>query len=137
MVKKSSTRREAGKKTARTRKLRATRQARKKRRIHWVVEFDELDNLGHGVQFLHDELQREKPDELRSKYPVAFLEGLNWREGNSATVRLLGSRPSFITADHWPEIIESTRGAVLAFLSNEGKVNYAFRHGSIHILING
>ena len=89
--KKSGTRRETGKETVRTQKLRATGQAGKKRRIHWVVESDELDNLGHDVQFLHDELQREKPAELRSKYPVAFLEGFNWREGSSATVRLLGS----------------------------------------------
>jgi hypothetical protein len=107
----------------------------KARTIHWV-ESDELDNLGHGVQFLHDELQREKPDELRSQYPVAFLEGFNWREGGSATVRLLGSRPSFITADHWPEIIESAREAVLAFLSNEGKVNWQFRHGQVYVLAN-
>lgn len=134
--KKSSTRSEQGKKTARTRKLRANEQAGKTRRIHWVVESDELDNLGHGVQFLHDETQREKPDELRSQYPVAFLEGFNWREGSSATVRLLGSRPTFITADHWPEIIESTREAVLAFLSNEGEVNWQFRHGPVYVLAN-
>ncbi len=133
---KSSTRSGAGKKTARTRKLRATGQAGRTRRIHWVVESDELDNLGHGVQFLHDELQREKPDELRSKYPVAFLEGFNWREGSSETVRLLGSRPSFVTADHWPEIIESAREAVLAFLSNEGEVNWQFRHGQVYVLAN-
>jgi len=133
---KSNTRSEASKKTARTLKLRANEQAGKTRRIHWVVESDELDNLGHGVQFLHDKLQREKPDELRSQYPVAFLEGFNWRESISATVRLIGSRPTFITADQWPEIIESTREAVLAFLSNEGEVNWQFRHGPVYVLAN-
>lgn len=106
-----------------------------RRTIHWV-ESDELDNLGHGVQFLHDELQREKPEQLRSQYPVAFLEGFNWRGGGSATVRLLGSHPSFITADHWPEIIESVRKAVLAFLSNESEDNWQFRHGPVYVLAN-
>ncbi len=125
MIKKSSTRSDAGKETA--------GQAGKARRIHWVVESDRLDNLGHGVQFLHDELQRE----MRSQQPVAFLEGFNWRGGSTATVRLLGSHPSLITANHWPEIIESTREAVLVFLSNEANLNYAFRHGPIHIIING
>jgi hypothetical protein len=124
----SSTRSEAGRKTARTRKLRANEQAGKTRRIHWVIESDKLDNLGHGVQFLHDEFQFQPP--------VAFLEGFNWREGSSATVRLLGSRPTFITADHWPQIIESTREAVLAFLSNEGKVNWQFRNGPIYVIAN-
>jgi hypothetical protein len=125
---KSGTSSEAGKRPTGTRKLRAIGRAGKTRRIHWVVESDELNNLGHGVQFLRDEFQFQ--------HPFAFLEGFNWRESHSATVRLLGNRPTFITADHWPEIIESTREAVLAFLSNEGKVNWQFRHGPVHVLAN-
>jgi len=129
MVKKSSTRSEAGKKAARTRKLRAAgRQAAKTRLVQWV-ESDELDNLGHGVQFLYNELQRE--------YVVAFLEDFESRHGGSATIRVLGNCPALITPDHWSEIIESTREAVLVFLSDEGNLHYAFRHGPIHILING
>jgi hypothetical protein len=91
MVKKSSTRSEAGEKAPRTRKLRAaSRQAAKTWLVQWVGT-DEVDNLGHGVQFLYDELQRE--------YAVAFMEGFEWRDGGSATVRLLGSCPTSITAD--------------------------------------
>jgi hypothetical protein len=66
-------------------------------------------------------------EQIPSHHPVAFLKGFNWRGGSSATVRLLGSRPSSITANYWPEIIESTREAVLGFLSNEANLNYAFR----------
>jgi hypothetical protein len=129
MIDKSSTRTDAVKKTA--------GQVGKTRRIHWVIESDRLDNLGHGVQFLHDELQHENPNELRSQHAVAFLEGFNWRGGSSATVRLLGSHPTFIAAEHWAEIIESTREAVLVFLPDEANLNYAFSHGPIHIIING
>jgi hypothetical protein len=57
--------------------------------------------------------------------------------GSSATVKLLGIRPTSITADHWVKIIESTREAVLAFLSNEENLKWSFRHGPIHVLING
>ena len=129
MVKKSSTRREAGKKAARTRKLRAAgRQAGKTRLVQWV-ESDELDDLGHGDEFLYDELQRE--------YVVAFLEDFEWRDGGSATVRLLGRCPTSIAADRWSEIVESTREAVLEFLSYEDRPNYLFRHGPIHTLVNG
>jgi hypothetical protein len=129
MVEKSSTRSEAGKKAARTRKLRAAGgQAAKTPLVRWV-KFDELDDLGHGVQFLYDRLQGE--------YLVAFVEGFDWRRGSPATVRLLGICPTSITADHWSEIIENTRQAVLVFLSNEGNLNCAFRHGPIHIIING
>jgi len=85
------------------------------RRIRWVVESDRLDDLGHGVQFFHDKLQDDSPDH----HPVAFLEGFDWRDGRSATVKLLGSSPSSVTADHWPEIVESTREAVSVFLSDE------------------
>ena len=136
MLKKSGARSIVDTKNARTRKLQ-TGQAKTTGRIHWVVESDRLDDLGHGVQFFHDKLQDDSPDQILSHHPVAFLEGFNWRDGRSATVRLLGSHPSFITADHWPEIIESTREAVIVFLSNEANLNCAFRHGPIHILING
>jgi len=113
MVKQSSTRSEAG----------------KTRLVNWVESDEPLVDLGHGVQFLHDDLQRE--------YVIAFLEGFAWRRCGSATVRLLRKCPTLITADHWSEIIESTREAVLVFLSNEGNLNYAFRHGRIRIIING
>jgi hypothetical protein len=99
----------------------------KTRRIHWV-ESNELDDLGHGVQFLHDDLQ--------SRYPVAFLEGYDWSHGGSATVRLLGICPPSITADHWSEIIKSAREAVVAFLSQEGNVNWGFRHEQVYVSAN-
>lgn len=105
----------------------AGRQAAKTPPVQWV-ECDELD-LGHGVQFLHDGLQGE--------YLVAFLEGFEWRRGGTATIKLLGRCPTSITADHWSGIIESTRQAVPVFLSNERNLNCAFRHGPIHIIING
>ncbi|MGD1211291.1 MAG: hypothetical protein ABR973_08060 [Candidatus Acidiferrales bacterium] len=100
------------------------------RLVRWVESDQPLVNLGHGVQFLHDELQRK---------PVAFLEGFDWkhRPGSPATVRLLKICPTSITANHWSEIIQSTREAVLVFLSNEGKPKWSFRHGPIHIIVNG
>jgi hypothetical protein len=55
----------------------------------------------HGVEFFHDKLSGQS-----DRTPVAFLEKYGWREGGPATVRLLGTRPSAITAAHWPEIIE-------------------------------
>jgi hypothetical protein len=135
MIRKSSTPSEAGKKAARTRELgtAAGQHPARTRLVHWV-EADELDNLGHGVQFLHQELQRERdythPDR------VAFLEGFSWRHGGPATVRLLGISPPSIDADHWSEIVQTAREAVLDFLSNEGKQDSEFRHGPIHILFN-
>jgi hypothetical protein len=132
LVKKLSAHREAGKKAARTPRSRAAAsEAVKIPLVHWADE-ERLDNLGHGVQFLHEELQRV----------VAFLEGFEWlRPGTSATVRLLRSCPTSITADHWSEIIQNTREAVLVYLNkvylNEGDLNYSFRHGPIEIQING
>jgi hypothetical protein len=121
---------EAGKKGTKVRKLRAVSlQTAKTRQVRWVESDELLDNLGHGVQFLHDELRQPQ-------YVVAFLEGFGWRGGGSATVRLLGIRPSFITPNGWSEIIESTREGILTFLSDEGNLNYAFRHGPIQIEIN-
>ena len=103
MVEKSSTRSQGG----------------KTRLLHWVESDEPLVDLGRGVQFPRGELQRE--------YVVAFLEGFDWLRGSSATVRLLGSCPSLITrAEHWSEIIESTREAVLVFLSDEGNLSDAF-----------
>lgn len=54
-------------------------------------QYERLDNLGHGVQFFHDEAERA----------VAFLEGFNWlhRPGSAATVRLLRSCPTSTSAD--------------------------------------
>lgn len=105
-------------------------KSEKTRTIHWVKS-DELDGVGHGVEFFHDELSGQS-----DRTPVAFLEKYGWREGGPATVRLLGTRPSAITAAHWPEIIESARRAVHVFLSNEANFNESFHHGPIHILFN-
>ncbi len=105
-------------------------KSEKTRTIHWVKS-DELDNLGHGVQFLHDELRGHS-----RRTPVAFLEEYGWLEGGPATVRLLGIRPSTITAAHWPEIIESARKAVHVFLSNEANFNGSFHHGPIQVGFN-
>lgn len=97
------------------------------RLVRWIESGDRLQNLGHGVQFLHDALQP----------PVGFLEGFGWRGGGAASIMLLSTCPTSISANDWLEIIESTREAVLVFLSNEGNLNGSFRHGPIHILING
>jgi hypothetical protein len=129
MVKKSRTRSDAGKKAARTRTVRDASEQATSRVIRWIESDEPLDDLGHGVQFLHDELHR--------KDVVAFCDGFEWRGGGPATVRLLGLCPTSITADHWSKIIESTHQAVLVFLSNERNLNSAFRHGPIHIIING
>ena len=57
-----------------------------KTEVRWV-ECDKLDDLGHGVQFLHDELRSE-----HGQSAVAFLEGFGWLQswgGNPATARLM------------------------------------------------
>jgi len=98
--------------------------------IRWVESGERLDSFGHGVQFLHG---------VRRKRVVAFLEGFEWlhRPGSPATVRILSIRPSSITANRWAAIIRSVREGIPAFLSDKGNLGYSFRHGPIHILING
>ena len=129
-IKKSSERSEAAKKAWRTRKLGdADRHAAKPHRIRWVKSDGPLDNLGHGVQFLHEQLQR-------SENPVAFLEGFNWRRCRSATVRLPGICPASITPDQWREVMKTVREAVRVFLSGESNLRGTFRHGPIRIGIN-
>lgn len=106
-------------------------EAASMRAVRWVVSDERLDNLGHGVQFLHDEIQ--------SGHPVAFLESFNWMQKNGsgpATVILPRSCPTTITADRWSEIIQSARDAVLVFLSKDSNLQWSFRHGRIHIRIN-
>ena len=132
MVKKSSGQREAGVKGAHTRRSGAAgREPAETRLIRWLESDEPLLNLGHGVQFLHDDLPSDQV--------VAFLEGFEWlhRRDSPVTVKLLRSCPSYITVDHWREVIQNTREGVLAFLSHEGKRNGQFRHGPVHIIVNG
>jgi hypothetical protein len=103
-------------------------------KVQWV-ECDVLDNLGHGVQFLHSDLQNKQ-----SRGAVAFLENFGWLQrfgGTPATVRLLTKCPPSIATDRWSEITRNTREAVLSFLSDEGNLNTPFRHEKIGVLING
>jgi hypothetical protein len=102
--------------------------------IRWVESGECLGSLGHGVQFLHGAVRRKRV--------VAFLEGFEWfewlhRPGSRATVRILSIRPRSIAANRWAEIIRSVREAVPVFLSDEDNLACSFRHGPIHILING
>jgi hypothetical protein len=99
--------------------------------IRWVESGECLGSFGHGVQFLHGA--------ARQKRVVAFLEGFEWlhRPGSPATVRILSIRPRSIAANRWAEIIRSVREAVPVFLLDEDNLTYSFRHGPIHILING
>lgn len=99
--------------------------------IRWVESGESLGSLGHGVQFLHGGVRRKRL--------VAFLEGFEWlhRPGSRATVRILSIRPSLIAANRWTEIIRSVREAVPVFLSDVDNLAGSFRHGPIHILING
>jgi hypothetical protein len=61
MARKARNHNESGsQKNPRTQELRATAQAGQTRLVHWI-ESDELNNVGHGVQFLHDELQVDIP----------------------------------------------------------------------------
>jgi hypothetical protein len=88
-----------------------------------------MGGLGHGVQFLHDDLACA----AHPKGVVAFLEGYGPSD-HPMTVRLLSIRPPQITPDHWSEIMKSTREAVFAFLSNEENRRGSFRHGPIHVI---
>jgi hypothetical protein len=100
------------------------------RLVRWVESDERLNHLGHGVQFLHDEVQRQ---------PVAFLENFDWLQkngGSPPTVVLPGSCPTSITAARWAEIIQNTREAVLVFLSDDANLNWSFRHGSVRIIAN-
>lgn len=99
--------------------------------IRWIKCGECFGPLGHGVQFMHGAVHRKRV--------VAFLEGFDWlrRPGSRATVRILSIRPSSIAADRWSEILRSVREAVPVFLSDQGDLSCSFRHGPIHILING
>jgi hypothetical protein len=102
----------------------------KTRDLRWV-EDGRLDRsrLGHGVIFLYSENEHE--------FLVAFLEGFGWRNGGPATVRLATACPMLIAEENWPGIIASTRQAVGVFLSDDSNLDFSFRHGPIHIDING
>lgn len=124
-MKKSNARSEAGKKATGNLRLPFGPQ------VHWIESDQPLFDLGHGVEFMHDELQRE--------HVVAFLEGFDWlpgRRGGPATVRIRKTGPPSISAHHWEEIIKSTREAVLVFLSKKHVNLDSFRHGPIHIISN-
>jgi hypothetical protein len=102
--------------------------------VNWI-ECDALDQLGHGVQFLHDELKGE-----HDRGPIAFVQGFGWLSkwgGSPPTVKLLRKCPPSIAADRWSEITQSTREAVGRFLSDEDNLTRPFRNGPISILING
>lgn len=108
---------------------RATIDNEKTRQLRWV-EYDRLDRgKGHGVEFLYSENDHE--------FLVAFLEGFGWRNGGPATVELAKACPVLIAEESWSGIIASTRQAVGVFLSDDSNFNYSFRHGPIHIWING
>jgi hypothetical protein len=125
MVEKSSIRVEAGKKAARTRRL-GRRVATMP--IRWVESGEKLENLGHGVQFFHDEL----------RHKVAFLEEFGWlhEPGSPATVRILSVCPDAITDRHWSEILRSACEAVVVFLSSDANWAGKFRHGPMSVCFN-
>ena len=111
--------------------------------VRWVeVDSLEIGMEGHGVEFLYSENERE--------FLVAFLEGFKWRDGGPATVRLAKARPMLIAEESWSEVISITQQAVGVFLSDDsnfdnairvkvGDINpdQSFRHGPIHVWING
>ncbi len=100
--------------------------------INWI-ECDAVAHLGHGVQFLHDELKGEYG-------PVAFVQGFGWMSkwgGSPPTVKLLTKCPSSVAVDSWSEVMARTREAVRSFLSNDCNLNGSFRHRPISVLING
>ena len=100
----------------------------KARQVRWIESDEQLDQMGHGVQFLCGD--------QRDHHTVAFLDGFSWEDGGAATVKLAKSRPAEINEDRWPDIVASAREAVLAFLSGNN-LDCEFRHGQIHIIING
>jgi hypothetical protein len=97
------------------------------RLVRWVKS--DMDGLGHGVQFLHDELPG---------VAAGFLEGYGppQRKGSRITARILGKRPSTISPNRWSEIINATREAVLLFLSSESHRNALFCHGPVGVVFN-
>jgi hypothetical protein len=135
----------AAKKAARTKKLRApgrkaaeTKKRRaaareKARPIRWLdTEAQGMRAVGHGVEFLHLELESAESG------PIAFLEGFEWRGGGPATVRVRQVCPGPIRPNHWLKILDETREAVLMFLSDESNLlDISFRHGPIRIHVNG
>jgi hypothetical protein len=107
----------------------------KTRHLRWVEDDTLLRAADHGVDFLYSENGHE--------FIVAFLEGFGWRNGGPATIRLAKACPMLIVEESWSEIIASTRQAVGVFLSNDNNLDcddsdrYSFRHGPIHIDVNG
>lgn len=108
-------------------------------KIDWVESDEPLTRLGHGVEFLHDDLSRNEV--------VGFIDGFEgwYRPGGRATVRILRTCPNpSIGLDHWAEITRGIREAVFAVLTDKAKLT-TFRHapsdpvgtyGPIYILIN-
>ncbi len=115
MVKKSSMSRNADEKTAKQQILPVASPMT----IRWVDSGARLENLGHGVQFLHDDFQHSDQN-LGDSNPgaTAFVEGFDWyhRPGSAATVRIISIGPTSITTTDWEAIIRSTREAVLAYI---------------------
>jgi hypothetical protein len=105
------------------------------RSLRWVEDDTLRRAADHGVDFLYSENGHE--------FIVAFLEGFGWRYGGQATVRLAKSPPLLIAGENWSKIIAITRQAVGVFLSDESNLDcdeshrYSFRHGPIHIDVNG
>jgi hypothetical protein len=124
-------RRVAAKKAVVTKKRRAAALA-EARSIRWLnAEPGEIENLGDGVNFLHKELKNTGLN------PIAFLEGYGWRGGKPATVRLVQTCPDSVKPNHWLEILDEVREAVLVFLSDEDNLlNASFRHGPIWVHAN-
>ena len=100
------------------------------RLVQWLETKESLDGRGHGVVFLH----REWPS-----HAVAFLEDFSWLRPHPSkvvTVKIAGAPPASIAANNWSKIIQSTRAAVVAFLSNETHLDPSFVHGPVRIGIN-
>jgi hypothetical protein len=91
--------------------------------VRWIETYKPLVNLGHGVQFLHEDV--EGPHHV-----VAFLGGFDWlhQPGSLADVQVLRTGPSTLERQ-WPEIVQTARAAVQHFLSDGQSLNASFRAG--------
>lgn len=93
--------------------------------IQWTSA--EEHGYGHGVQFLH------------ADHPyicIAFLQGYSWLRGGQAKILLLGACPASISLNQWPEVVQATRAAVVAFLSDKSRQDSQFQDGPIAVRFN-
>ena len=105
-------------------------------RISWV-EVDDFDNIGHGVGFWHEEVWSSSDTGRDAEALIAFIPDFSWMHGGKAVVQILQKQPTFVTMDSWLKIKQTTKDAIVTFLSGQDRVDGSFRYGPVIVRFNG